>query len=111
MCRVYNDRLGGPQVARYWPAFAANGKSGITVAHVLTHKAGLHAAGLDEIMKDPYTACNSGEMLRILEEARPEGVPGEGDAKYHFLTFGWLVEGIVRWFPAPRDATVSGVLI
>jgi hypothetical protein len=28
-------------VARYWPEFAANGKEGVTVRHVLSHKAGV----------------------------------------------------------------------
>jgi len=83
-------------VATYWPKFAAHGKEGITVEHVLTHRAGLHMAGIQEMMRDPYTACDSDAMLRIHEEAEPDGVPGQGDAKYHFLTFGWLVEGIVR---------------
>ena len=84
------------QVANYWPKFSGHGKEGITVEHVLTHRAGLHMAGIQEMMRDPYTACDSDAMLRILEEAEADGVPGQGDAKYHFLTFGWLVEGIVR---------------
>ena len=30
-------------MCRYLPSFAANGKAAVTVAHVLTHTAGLHA--------------------------------------------------------------------
>src|SRR3954447_11753687 len=30
-------------VATYWPEFAAGGKAGVTVRHLLTHRAGLHS--------------------------------------------------------------------
>ncbi|MGH3382212.1 MAG: serine hydrolase domain-containing protein [Actinoallomurus sp.] len=31
-------------VAEYWPEFGVRGKAGITLAHVLTHSAGVHNA-------------------------------------------------------------------
>eukprot|EP00282_Hemiselmis_andersenii_P003262 CAMPEP_0114108442 /NCGR_PEP_ID=MMETSP0043_2-20121206/227_1 /TAXON_ID=464988 /ORGANISM="Hemiselmis andersenii, Strain CCMP644" /LENGTH=282 /DNA_ID=CAMNT_0001200217 /DNA_START=189 /DNA_END=1034 /DNA_ORIENTATION=- len=68
----------------------------VTVSHVLSHQSQLQMAGVDEMARDPYFVCDSGSMLRVLEESPLEGTPGKGDAKYHFLTFGWLVDGIVR---------------
>ena len=80
-------------VATYWPAF--QNKSDITVRHVLNHQAGLADAGSAEMGRDPFMACDSDAMLSLLAAATPAAPPG-GAPKYHYLTFGWLVEGIVR---------------
>ena len=45
-------------VCTYWPAFAAHGKQGVTVAHVLTHQAGLSNACLDDLADDPFLASD-----------------------------------------------------
>jgi aarF domain-containing kinase len=82
-------------VSKYWPEFAVNGKEMITVAQVLNHQAGLANVGMNEMSRDPYVVCDSGVMLNILANSTPEHVPGE-ETKYHYLTFGWLVDGIVR---------------
>jgi aarF domain-containing kinase len=82
-------------VCKYWPEFGVNGKEMITVAQVLNHQAGLANVGMNEMSRDPYVVCDSGVMLNILANSTPEHVPGE-ETKYHYLTFGWLVDGIVR---------------
>ena len=82
-------------VASYWPAFAAHGKQSITVEHVLSHRAGLSSACLDEMARDPYLVCDSDKMLHLLANAVPESAPGS-ETKDHYLTFGWLLDGIVR---------------
>ncbi|WP_227982965.1 serine hydrolase domain-containing protein [Nocardia spumae] len=79
-------------VAEYWPAFGAAGKSRITVAQLMTHRAGLSslpgiAAGLDEVldhelMEDRLAAAKPDRLL---------GVPA-----YHALTYGWLLAGLTR---------------
>ncbi|MEU3015641.1 serine hydrolase domain-containing protein [Nocardia asteroides] len=79
-------------VAEYWPRFAANGKGAITVADVLTHRAGLSslcavatsaAESLDhELMED---------RLALATPDRLRGVP-----TYHALTYGWLLAGLAR---------------
>ena len=79
-------------VADYWPEFAAAGKEGVLVRHVLSHTAGLpEVAGLTEV-----------EMLydwegvtAALAEQAPEWEPGTA-AGYHALTFGFLIGEIVR---------------
>lgn len=80
-------------VARYWPAFAQNGKAAITVRQLLCHEAGLYAIRdmIDsaERMRDwPY-------MLERMEQAAPAHEPGSTNG-YHGLTFGWLVGGLVE---------------
>ena len=52
-------------------------------------------AGLDDMARDPYVVCDSEAMLAVLEEATPASAAG-ADTRYHYLTFGWLLEGIVR---------------
>ena len=64
-------------------------------AHVLNHQAGLANAALEEISRDPFTVCDTDLILQLIEESSPEHSPGEL-TKYHYLTFGWIVEGIVR---------------
>lgn len=79
-------------VASYWPEFAANGKEGVLVAHVLGHTAGL--SGWDppiapEDLYDWDKACGA------LAAQAPWWEPGEFSA-YHALTQGYLEGEIVR---------------
>ena len=79
-------------VAQYWPEFAANGKDAITVADVLSHRAGLaHCEGdftLDEVMDvEP--------VVRALAAQAPNWEPGTAHG-YHARTYGWLNGEIVR---------------
>jgi CubicO group peptidase (beta-lactamase class C family) len=79
-------------VAQYWPEFAANGKEAITVADVLSHRAGLaHVAGdftLDEVMAvEP--------VVDALAAQTPLWKPGTAHG-YHVRSYGWLLGEIVR---------------
>lgn len=62
---------------------------------MLNHQAGLANACLEEISRDPFCVCDTDLMLSMIAESTPEHAPGE-QTKYHYLTFGWLVEGLVR---------------
>ncbi|GMU78312.1 MAG: esterase, partial [Acidimicrobiia bacterium] len=82
----------GARVASCWPEFAANGKDAITVADVLSHRAGLaHCEGtftLDEVMAvEP--------VVRALAAQAPSWAPGTAHG-YHARTYGWLTGEIVR---------------
>ncbi|KJE88683.1 ABC1 family protein [Capsaspora owczarzaki ATCC 30864] len=84
----YSDR-----VSKYWPEFAQNGKGDCTVAQALSHTAGLHAAvgggtTLDELV-------DYDKMLDKVAKATPVHPPGK-EAHYHYLSFGWLLGGIVQ---------------
>jgi len=79
-------------VASYWPEFAENGKTEITVRHVLAHRAGLPALRRD---------ITSTEMLdwelmtTLLAAERPYFEPDSGHL-YHAVTYGWLAGEIIR---------------
>lgn len=80
-------------VATYWPEFAQNGKSGITVRHVLSHSAGLHRFGT--IVDGTHRMLDWEHMTDALARAEPAYPPGT-TVGYHALTYGWLVGEIVR---------------
>ena len=61
----------------------------------MNHQAGLANAGLQEISRDPFVVCDNDLILSIMAQSTPEHAPG-AQTNYHYLTFGWLVEGLVQ---------------
>lgn len=79
-------------IADVWPAFAAGGKETATVAHALTHRAGVPA------IREPLTdedLFDWDRMTGALAATEAWWVPGERLA-YHTNTFGHLVGELVR---------------
>ncbi len=79
-------------VARYWPAFAQNGKAEITVRQVLSHRAGLPHG---KISRQPWYWPSWRLCTRAIEQMRPDTPPGQ-EVAYHALTFGWILGELVR---------------
>jgi CubicO group peptidase (beta-lactamase class C family) len=79
-------------VARYWPEFAANGKEGVLVRHVMSYASGV--SGLDQpaAVEDLYDWERS--ISRFAAQA-PWWEPGTASG-YHALNYGHLVGEIVR---------------
>lgn len=81
-------------VARYWPEFASNGKGEITVAWLLSHRAGLPAfpreSGIGWAEMADWERC-----IRELERMAPSWKPGSA-VSYHAVTFGFLVGEVIR---------------
>jgi CubicO group peptidase (beta-lactamase class C family) len=69
-------------VARYWPEFAAAGKDEVTVAHVLSHTAGLITVpGYEEFMTPEGGGWDrTDEIVRRLATATPRWEPGTQSA-------------------------------
>lgn len=83
----YDDR-----VSRFWPQFAANGKSEITLRQVLSH-----AAGVPQ-MPGWITPETLGDWDRICEAIAsyaPLWAPGT-QSGYHAMTFGWILGEVLR---------------
>jgi CubicO group peptidase (beta-lactamase class C family) len=79
-------------VATYWPEFAAAGKEGVLVRHLLAHTAGLPS--LDE----PVTVsdwCDWEKITSLLAAQAPWWEPGTASG-YHAVTQGHLVGEVVR---------------
>ncbi len=79
-------------VATYWPEFAANGKEGVLVRHLMSHASGV--SGLDQpaVVEDLYDWERS--TSRMAAQA-PWWEPGTASG-YHALNFGHLVGEVVR---------------
>ncbi|MGX1671001.1 serine hydrolase domain-containing protein [Streptomyces sp. NPDC055400] len=79
-------------VATYWPEFAAAGKGGVLVRHLLSHRAGL--AGL----REPHSLEQLFDWeltTSRLAAQEPWWEPGTVSG-YHALTYGFLVGEVVR---------------
>jgi CubicO group peptidase (beta-lactamase class C family) len=79
-------------VARYWPEFAAAGKEGVLVRHLLSHASGV--SGLDQpaVIEDLYDWDKS--TARFAAQA-PWWEPGTASG-YHALNFGHLIGEVLR---------------
>jgi CubicO group peptidase (beta-lactamase class C family) len=79
-------------VARYWPEFAAEGKEGVEVRHLLGHTAGL--PGWDEPLEIEDLYDWEKATTRLAAQA-PWWEPGTASG-YHAITQGYLVGEVVR---------------
>ena len=79
-------------VSRYWPAFAANGKRDVTVAHLLSHSSGLSGWAQPIETTDLY---DWDRATGLLAAQAPFWPPGSASG-YHVVTQGYLVGEVVR---------------
>ncbi len=79
-------------VANYWPEFAANGKEGVLVRHVMGHTSGLSGWETPITATDLYAGTRSADLLAA---QAPWWTPGDGSG-YHAITLGSLQGEIVR---------------
>jgi CubicO group peptidase (beta-lactamase class C family) len=79
-------------VARYWPEYATRGKEAVTIAHVLSHRAGVPQApeGIA-----PERLGDWGWIVDRLAEVEPVYPPGTRNT-YLSMVFGWLLGEVVR---------------
>jgi CubicO group peptidase (beta-lactamase class C family) len=79
-------------VASYWPEFAANGKEGVLVRHLLAHTSGV-AGWTDPITFEQMLDLEFAEAA--LAAQAPWWTPGDGSG-YHMVDYGHLIDGLVR---------------
>jgi len=79
-------------VARYWPEFAAAGKEGVLVRHLMSHSSGVSALEQPAVVEDLYDWPTA--TSRMAAQA-PWWEPGTASG-YHALNYGHLVGEVVR---------------
>ena len=79
-------------VARYWPEFAAAGKDGVLVRHLLGHTAGLSGWEEPISIEDLY---DWEKVTSLLAAQAPWWEPGTASG-YHAITQGYLVGEVLR---------------
>jgi CubicO group peptidase (beta-lactamase class C family) len=82
-------------VAKHWPAYGCKGKEQTTIAHLLMHKAGLATAAPEDMTMERLKDDWRGVVQWLATNAVPAHTPGAKSA-YHFLTFGWLIAGLLE---------------
>lgn len=79
-------------VASYWPEFAANGKAGIKVCHLLSHTSGVSGWEQPITLEDLYDWDKS---TALLAAQAPWWEPGTASG-YHALNYGHLIGEVIR---------------
>lgn len=92
-------------VSALWPDFAAEGKGAVTIAHALSHQAGVPGpvAGIE-----PADWFDRDRMEAHFAAMVPLWTPGDGSG-YHPLSFGVLADAIARRSDA-NGRSVGGIL-
>src|SRR5262245_37926812 len=85
-------------VASYWPEFAARGKAGITVRHLLSYRSGVSGWDQPVTIDDIYDWDKSTAMLAA---QAPWWEPGTASG-YHPLTYGHLIGEVIRRITGQR---------
>lgn len=83
----YEDR-----VVEYWPEFGTAGKENTTIAHLLSHQAGLNG------FREPTSVEDFGNWELVtsrLAAQAPFWHPGS-DTSYHAMTYGFLIGEVAR---------------
>jgi CubicO group peptidase (beta-lactamase class C family) len=79
-------------VVRYWPEFAAGGKSEILVRQIMSHQSGLTGLLVPATVSDYYDWDKTTSRLAAQEPLFPPG----STSGYQAITFGYLVGEVVR---------------
>lgn len=86
------------KVTKYWPEFRKHGKDNITIQGLVEHKAGLIKFDGELDLKH---ATDHQYISKLIEETKPMWPPGTA-VGYHALTYGWLLDQIVRRVDAKK---------
>ncbi|EEU35718.1 uncharacterized protein NECHADRAFT_87987 [Fusarium vanettenii 77-13-4] len=84
-------RLEDP-IAKHWPEFGVNGKHGITIQQVLSHRSGIPQMPTGVT---PELMADWDWMVQQIANFTPVYPPGKANV-YHVLVWGWILGEVVR---------------
>lgn len=93
----------GDRVADYIPEYARHGKDAITIAHVMSHRAGV--PNLPGHIMDVDNLSDNDLLVDVLCDARPASRPGKTLA-YHAISGGFILGEVVRRVTGENIRTV-----
>lgn len=80
-------------VSKHWPEFGKNGKETITIAHVMSHRAGIP----DGPRISARDMGNREAVAAAVEAMKPIWQPGSANG-YHSASYGWVIDELLfRW--------------
>lgn len=79
-------------IAYYWPAFAQNGKTAVSIRHLMSHTAGFPQIPGDVSLD---TQADFAAMCDIVAGLELQSRPGQV-AAYHGMTYGWPLAKIIE---------------
>ena len=94
-------------VAAYWPAFGRNGKEGITVRDVMSHRAGIP----DGPALAPQQLHDFAQVRLAIEALEPVWPRGKENG-YHAHTIGWILQELVQaWEGQAMETLLRGEIL
>jgi CubicO group peptidase (beta-lactamase class C family) len=85
------------KIIEYWPEFAAQQKSSLTIADLMRHEAGLAAFNTSIDPKDLLPENIKKNTIGSIIEGHRQDYPDSGNKReYHAITRGWIVNEVFR---------------
>lgn len=94
------------RIADHWPEFAANGKERITIAHIMSHSAGI-PDGPDLRARD---MGSRGAIRTAVEAMTPIWEPGTRHG-YHASSMGFVLDELIQRWTGQNTATLLEELV
>ena len=88
-------------IAAHWPAFAQQGKQDITIADLMRHSAGMAYFVDPEDPENKFNFLTPDDIIartpmhELIEKSPPQKF-GQGRRTYHFLTRGFVIDGLLK---------------
>ncbi|XP_025095506.1 beta-lactamase domain-containing protein 2-like [Pomacea canaliculata] len=93
------------EIQKYWPEFAQNNKSNITLEMLMSHQAGLLSLGGASTSLAEYQD-DWGKVEKLMAQATTDFPPGSAVA-YHGLTFAMYIDAIIIRRVDPQHRNLS----
>jgi CubicO group peptidase (beta-lactamase class C family) len=94
-------------VAKHWPGFGANGKEKITIAQVMSHRAGIP----DGPAVPAAYIGDRAAVVAAIEAMKPIWEPGTANG-YHAATIGFIMDELVhRWTGRPLHEVLQAEIL